>query len=390
MKLPARFPSGETWVNPDAQKKVVFVGGFSLASDGTTGGVAYACHSLLESPLSRLVEWRLIDSTGFRMRPPWGSLVRIFRAVLRIIEMAFYFLFERVDAVLIFAPFVPTSMCEKGLMCILGKAFRKRVILSIRLDPLVPTKNGIAIRLSRLFLRLVFRCCDVVISQSHLAAGKLSKHYGCEASRIVVISNWIDAAAYDRTILEVSPSNSINKVPKLLFLGRLDAIKGVNFLLDAIRKLIDDGKPVQAIICGSGPDRGTLEEQCERLDISGHVDFRGLVTGEKKLSALFESDVFVLPSLREGLPNAMLEAMASGLPVVATEIDGVPAVIHPGENGFLVPPQDVVGLANAIKKVISDPELARKMGQTNRAAILENHDLDHVWPRVAKALDIPT
>ena len=116
--------------------------------------------------------------------------------------------------------------------------------------------------------------------------------------------------------------------------------------------------------------RSTIENHVQKLGLSEKVQFLGYQNNI--LEILRSMDIFILPSLWEGMPNAILEAMAAGLPVVATNVGGTPEVVVDGETGFLVPPRDPEALANAIKLLIDDPELRKKFGQAGRERV-ERH-----------------
>jgi len=118
------------------------------------------------------------------------------------------------------------------------------------------------------------------------------------------------------------------------------------------------------VIAGDGVQRGDLEDQTQALGLADAVVFAGFRTDVPAL--LRAADVFVLPSLLEGLPNTALEAMSVGLPVVATRVDGVPEAVVDGETGLLVPPEDSAALAEALGKLLAEPGTRSAMGEAGR------------------------
>jgi glycosyltransferase involved in cell wall biosynthesis len=120
---------------------------------------------------------------------------------------------------------------------------------------------------------------------------------------------------------------------------------------------------------GDGPDRRALEALAHTLGVLEHVTFTGTVVDP--LGLVLDSDVFVFPSLvAEGLPMALLEALALGKPVVATGVGGIPEMVEDGKTGLVVPPRDAAALAEGIVRVLSDPVLARRLGEAGREAVL--------------------
>jgi glycosyltransferase involved in cell wall biosynthesis len=155
---------------------------------------------------------------------------------------------------------------------------------------------------------------------------------------------------------------------RLLFVGRLVRQKGLVYLLQSLGRLdpaIRAG--VELELVGSGPDEASLRALAAALGIAAQVRFAGWVAREAIVAHYQQADVFVLPSLDEGMPNVVLEAIACGRPVVATDLPGNRELVHAGENGFLVPRADSPALTVALDRVIADATLRRRMGAAGRA-----------------------
>jgi len=159
---------------------------------------------------------------------------------------------------------------------------------------------------------------------------------------------------------------------KLVYVGRLTKKKGVEYLILAMRSV----KDIDLLIVGDGPDRGRLEKMANGL----RVKFMGMISPENIYDYLREAKVLILPSLYEGLPNVILEAMSMGVPVIATRVGGVPDVIKDRETGLLVEPGRVEELAISIKKLIEDDNLRRKMSK-NCLKEAKKYSWDHVVER---------
>jgi glycosyltransferase involved in cell wall biosynthesis len=163
----------------------------------------------------------------------------------------------------------------------------------------------------------------------------------------------------------------------VLFLGRIEPAKGIPELLDAFAGL-RAGAPDALLVCAGEGDGEAASRQAQRLGLGDAVRFPGWIGAEEKRAWLARAAVFVLPSHVEGLPMSLLEAMAAGVPVVASAVGGIPDVVHDGVNGFLVAPGDRVALLRALGKVLHDPQLGAALGAAGREAMRARHAPDRV------------
>jgi len=148
--------------------------------------------------------------------------------------------------------------------------------------------------------------------------------------------------------------NIPNQAPVIGTVSSLYWIKNQKLLLDALKKLED--KDIYLVLCGDGPLKGELERYCRKLGLSGRVRFLGWRSDTADILNSF--DIFALPSLSEGLPVCLLEAMSIGLPCVASNVGGIPEVIENGVNGILIDPNSCDELAAAAKKIIEERDFA--------------------------------
>ncbi len=158
----------------------------------------------------------------------------------------------------------------------------------------------------------------------------------------------------------------------LTCVARLEPVKNHPMLFAALAMLNRRGTPFRLRLVGDGPLRGRYEEMCRRLGIQSQVEFLGYRTDMPELLA--ETDIAVLTSIKEGLPRAAIEAMAMGIPVVATRAPGTREVVRHGETGLIVEIGDETGLANAIGLLIDDPALRARFGEKGRRVVLEEYD----------------
>jgi glycosyltransferase involved in cell wall biosynthesis len=173
--------------------------------------------------------------------------------------------------------------------------------------------------------------------------------------------------------------------PLLGFVAGLRDQKGLPDLLEALTIVADEGKPLRFVIVGNGPLRDEIAARVGAPPLAGSTLL--LSFEDSPYPYLDGLDAFVLPSLWEGLPMAVLEAMASGLPVVATAVNGTPEAVEDGVTGYLVPPGDPVALAARLRAVAGDAELRREMGEAARRAFAGRFDADRMVERLVSVYE---
>lgn len=157
--------------------------------------------------------------------------------------------------------------------------------------------------------------------------------------------------------------------PRIICVGRLAPVKGVHVLLESLGQLADRGVDAQLDLVGDGESRSELESRAAALGLSDRVVFHGYQSQSAVRDLLGQADVFVSSSFAEGVPVVLMEALAAGLPVVATRIAGVPELVQDGVNGFVVPPGEVTSLTDRLAELIADAELRQRMGHAGRATV---------------------
>ena len=167
---------------------------------------------------------------------------------------------------------------------------------------------------------------------------------------------------------------------RILCVGRLIEVKGQTYLIDACRRLAEDGVEFTCDLVGDGPDRPTLERQIAAAGLDGRVRLHGALPRGDVARLLHDADVVATPSVptkegrREGVPIVLMEALASGVPAVSTRISGIPELVEDGKVGLLVPPRDPVALADALRTLAVDPEVRRRYGMAGRDKVTREYD----------------
>ena len=213
---------------------------------------------------------------------------------------------------------------------------------------------------------------------------------GVVQDRLSLIHNAIDEKTYSRQYpANESPLRAEMSVPEgrrvIGAVGRLSPEKGFNNLIQATRQLVHDGVDVETWIVGDGDSRGDLEQLIEQAGMRNRVKMLGF---RSDMIELYHAlDLFVLSSLREGLPNVVLEAMALNVPVVSTRVAGVPNLIQDGQTGLLCPIGDVPPLARAMCRVLKDDQLRLTLSQQGRKLIEHQYSFTQRMAKVRAIYD---
>jgi glycosyltransferase involved in cell wall biosynthesis len=160
----------------------------------------------------------------------------------------------------------------------------------------------------------------------------------------------------------------------LVCVGRLCPQKGHLVLIDALARLVSDGVDARLVLAGDGELRQIIEQRIRELDLLDRVEITGWIDEAEVRRRILAARALVLPSFAEGLPMVLMEALALGRPVISTYVAGIPELVRPGENGWLVPAGNVVQLAAALRSVLTTPaDVLDAMAQAGRACVQERH-----------------
>ena len=208
--------------------------------------------------------------------------------------------------------------------------------------------------------QLTARLADAVIAPSRTTALELARDYRCSVR--AMIPNGVLAPSSP-------PSDAVRSIETestVLYVGRLRTRKAVAVLLEAMASIGARRPDLRLVIAGDGEQAEALRRRAAKSDLRGRVEFAGALSREAIAERYRQAAVLCLPSIYEGFPVTIVEAMAAGLPVVATRVAGVPEAVDHGTTGLLVDPEDAAALATAIERVIEDIDARRRMGRAAR------------------------
>jgi glycosyltransferase involved in cell wall biosynthesis len=220
---------------------------------------------------------------------------------------------------------------------------------------------------------------DCVVTLSENLKKELVDRFKIKPTKVKVIPNGVDLKSFSPSIpnsASIRSKYGINH-DYALFVGRLVEEKAVHTIIRAIA-----GTKLHAVIVGDGPLLPSLRNLAGRLNVNQQVHFIGLVPRSELPKFYAQATLFALPSIAEGSPLAGLEAMASGLPIIASRTSGMEAIINYGNNGFIVEPEDVRHLRERIVQMFEDASLRRVMGERSRRIA----ETQYSWEQIAKQI----
>jgi glycosyltransferase involved in cell wall biosynthesis len=239
-------------------------------------------------------------------------------------------------------------------------------------------ESGLKISLYNWLDRCALKRMDYVVGVSDAVVSR-ARHAGVAMTKICKILNGIRMKTASAGQNSQELRNKYKSDSDVLFVGsvgRLAPVKGYSYLLTAFREVIHRYSNCRLVIAGDGPSRRELEAQVTNLRLNNFVQFAGFV---EDMDEFFQMvDIFVMPSLSEGLPMALLEAMAHGKPCIASNVGGIPEVLNIPEMGLLVPPADPVSLTKAIMSLAGAAEMRIAMGEKAKAAIQQRFSIQRM------------
>jgi glycosyltransferase involved in cell wall biosynthesis len=339
---------------------------------GTLGGGGI--HRYIEEQQCRLAPHLDVSVYDMYSKPVGEGVVWFLRSLLLALVAATRFPFRtRPDVVHVHTSHRYSFVRASFYVLFAAHVWRRPVVLHVHgsgFDEFLED-GGVALR----FLQArVFEASDAVVVLSPYWRKVLAEHVS--SSKLHVLPNAVDPDEYDPTF-EVDP-------PHVVFLSNLIERKGVPAFVEAVDALAERPLPgFEVSIAGAGPLSDAVEALAARHD---WVTYHGYVSEAEKRSLLDEGSIYVLPTHAEGLPIAMLEAMAGGNAIVSTAVGAIPAVIDEG-NGTLVEPRDPDGLADGLAELVRTSETIERMGRRNRRLVVERYAWDDVVDRLLSLYD---
>jgi glycosyltransferase involved in cell wall biosynthesis len=256
--------------------------------------------------------------------------------------------------------------------------------LAVRLSGIpvwITSRRDLGFKRKRIYdkiFRLTSKDCKKCIANCNAVKDKVIQQENLPPEKIEVIYNGLDLSEYRQTLKNESLREELGVVNGTLLVGLIAnfnfEIKGHIYFLGAAKKILEKVPDAKFVLVGDGPLRPRYQEVARELNLNNNVYFLGKRTDVPTI--ISNLDVSVLSSINEGFSNVILESMAASKPVVATKVGGSPEMVTNGVTGYLVPPADSQSMANAIIKLLQNPDEAKTMGAAGRKIVQEKFTVE--------------
>jgi glycosyltransferase involved in cell wall biosynthesis len=309
---------------------------------------------------------------------------RLYRVFVRAIDFSFLLLKDRsIKIVHVNSSPDSRAILRDSLFIMISWLMGKKIILQLH-STIDAYENPKVVEWIK---KRMFTLCDKILVFSKNDGNKIKPMVPME--KIEIFPNAVNADDFKNKDWSFKRNLSIPEEGEIvLFLSRLFREKGVFDLIESIPEVIGEFEKVYFVFAGDGPDKPGMEEACKRKEIDKVVRFTGNLQEEDVRKAFSCADIFVLPSYTEGMPMAILQALAAGLPVIATPVGAIPDFIKDGINGFLVQPHSPGQLAEKLMLLLRDAGIRKKMADVNIQLAEKEFDVKVVSNRLEQLYEM--
>jgi glycosyltransferase involved in cell wall biosynthesis len=324
------------------------------------GGITSVIKGYLESDLSKMHNFYLIAS-----HVDGHKIAKLIRAIAALVEIIVHFLTKDADIVHIHVGDV-ISFKRKFFFFKITKFFKKKVIYHNHGAEFIHQYQFLSTNWKKR-VQWTFENVDLVICLSESWRNGINQI--APGAKIMVVPNAISLPV----LFPKKPKHFVN----LTFLGLIGPRKGIFDLLKVVEKLINNNYPIKLTIGGNGEVKRLLRK-LQDLRLSNNVQYLGWVDDKKRDNILRQTDIFILPSYGEGMPMAILEAMAYSVPVISTYVGGIPELVLDGQTGYLIKPGDLDELYRKISFMIENMKHTRALGRRGREVVAAKHNIQNL------------
>lgn len=340
------------------KQKLLIVGSFPPVNRNVYGGIAKSSEILIQSKSFSKFNIIKLDSSQISNPPP-SLPIRFLLSFIRFIKFILIIVFKKPKIGLIFCS-DGFSAIEKGLMTLTLKVLGIKSLIFPRAGNLISQSQNSNI--FRTIIRFLFNKADVFLCQGEKWKKFAINSLNINPNRTKIISNW---SATDNLfkIGEDRIINNTNEITEILYVGWLEKEKGIKELIEAVKTIYSNNKSVRLTLVGDGKIRKYVEEFTIKNRLNGIIQIKGWLSSKEIERYLRRSNIFILPSWKEGMPNALIEALAAALPVITTSVGVINDYLVNNSSAIIVEPKEVNKITKSLEKLINDYNLRKKLSK---------------------------
>jgi glycosyltransferase involved in cell wall biosynthesis len=339
-----------------SKARILIVGAFPQKGKIVYGGIVKSCEILLKSSFADRFQVITLDSSQISNPPP-NFLIRGLLAIRRIFLLLIYITKYKPQASLVFTS-DGWSAIEKGLMILICKFYGIKTLIFPRAGDLIIQVSNSNLRLK--LMKYLFGSSDIFLCQGEkwndFAVNKLN----IDQSKVKIVNNWT-ATEEQICIGRDRDYKAIQNITRFIFVGWLESFKGVFELLHVCNNLKTKGINFHLTFIGGGGAEDAAKEYVKKHSLNEYIGFCGWMQSSELNIHLVENDIFVLPSWSEGMPNAMIEAMAAGLAVIVTSVGVITDYLQNEKHALIVLPKNIDLLEKSMHRLIMDTNFRAKI-----------------------------
>ena len=361
--------------------KLLIVGSFPTKENKIFGGISKSCEILLNNKNFNAFEIIKFDSSQISHPPP-KLYVRSILALYRLLRFILQLIVKKPHGVLIFCA-DGGSAVEKGIMVLFTKLLNIKAYIFPRAGNLITQVSKSNLML--IIIQFLFTKADIFFCQGERWVEFASRKLKIKSSKIQVINNW--SATSD--IINIGKKRKISSskaITRLIYIGWLEKEKGIIELLNSFFQLIKSEHNLELILIGDGSLRNYIKSFKIKNKLNDKILQKGWLDSSKIKYYLAKADIFVLPSWQEGMPNALIEALASGLPSITTSVGVIPDFLKNNISGLIIESKNSNILKKSIEKLINDNNLRKKLSKNGILVAQKNFETDKSLENFSKII----
>ncbi|PGM56742.1 glycosyltransferase family 4 protein [Bacillus sp. AFS053548] len=318
------------------------------------GGITEFCKGIINHNLNDIK----INFLGTSVSGDKNKMIKNIQFFASIIFFFRYMIFSNTKIVHIHSS-SDSSFYRKSIFVLLSKLFKKNIIFHIHSGKFLEFYNKKSL-FQRRFIKKILSICDEILVLTESWSQNIFNELKIKSK---VLPNYIDGSLYKDTKLK----SQFNEIKKIVYMGKICEHKGIYDVIDVVKHLKSKNISCKFIIAGNGSktDINELNNLIENNSIEEYIEYVGWLNIKEKIELLSTSDIFILPSHIEAFGIVLLEAMHFGLPIVATEVGGIPEVVIKNKNALLVPAKSPIDLSKSIITLLENKDLFNLMSENN-------------------------